>query len=141
MDRIIKTDAEWRSILTAEQYYVLRERGTERPFTGKYWSLNDDGDYVCAGCGQVLFHSDAKFDAGCGWPSFYEAASAGSVETRDDFSFGMHRTEVICSRCGGHLGHVFPDGPEPTGLRYCINSASLVFVQSPGRGEAGTPSG
>ncbi|MGC8667614.1 MAG: peptide-methionine (R)-S-oxide reductase MsrB [Chthonomonadales bacterium] len=137
MERIIKTDAEWRNLLTAEQYYVLREGGTERPFTGKYWSLNEEGDYTCAGCGQVLFHSDAKFDAGCGWPSFYEVAEAGSIETRDDFSFGMHRIEVVCSRCGGHLGHVFPDGPQPTGLRYCINSASLNFVTRAGdRGNA-----
>jgi len=139
MDRVIKSDAEWRNILTAEQYYVLRERGTERPFTGKYWSLNDEGDYTCAGCGQVLFHSDAKFDAGCGWPSFYAAADEGSIETRDDFSFGMHRIEVICSRCGGHLGHLFPDGPQPTGLRYCINSASLNFVKRSERGQDAAP--
>ena len=126
-DKITKTDAEWREQLTPEQYNVLRQQGTERPFTGKYWNLKDDGTYTCAACGQELFRSDTKFDSGCGWPSFYDALDGGKVETRTDTSHGMVRTEVVCSRCGGHLGHVFEDGPNPTGLRYCINSASLRF--------------
>jgi len=126
-DKITKTDAEWREQLTPEQYNVLRQQGTERPFTGKYWNLKDDGTYSCAACGQELFRSDTKFDSGCGWPSFYDALDSGKVEARTDTSHGMVRTEVVCSRCGGHLGHVFEDGPNPTGLRYCINSASLQF--------------
>jgi peptide-methionine (R)-S-oxide reductase len=124
---IDKPADEWRRELTPEQYHVLREKGTERPFTGRYWNVNDEGVYSCAGCGQELFASDAKFDAGCGWPSFSDAMAADRIEARDDTTFGMHRTEVICKRCGGHLGHVFDDGPKPTGLRYCINSASLQF--------------
>jgi peptide-methionine (R)-S-oxide reductase len=126
-DKIVKSEQEWKEALTPEQYRILRERGTERAFTGRYWNLKEDGTYTCAGCGQELFQSDTKFDSGCGWPSFYDAAASGRVTARDDFSHGMHRIEVLCSRCGGHLGHVFDDGPEPTGQRYCINSASLQF--------------
>jgi peptide-methionine (R)-S-oxide reductase len=125
--RVAKSDDEWRETLTPEQYRVLREKGTERPFTGNYWDMKDDGTYVCAGCGQELFTSDTKFDSGCGWPSFYDAIDKGRIELREDTSHGMHRTEVVCSKCGGHLGHVFDDGPDPTGKRYCINSASLDF--------------
>ncbi|HZO91132.1 MAG TPA: peptide-methionine (R)-S-oxide reductase MsrB [Chthonomonadaceae bacterium] len=122
---IVKSEEEWKRELTPEQYHVLREKGTERPFTGKYWNVMEPGTYVCAACGQELFTSDTKFDAGCGWPSFWNVIDKSKIRTRDDYSYGMHRIEVLCSRCGGHLGHVFPDGPEPTGLRYCINSASL----------------
>jgi peptide-methionine (R)-S-oxide reductase len=128
MEKIIKTDEEWRKELTPEQYHILRQAGTERPFTGRYWDVKDDGTYVCAGCGQELFTADEKFDSHCGWPSFSDV-NPGAVETREDHSHGMHRIEVLCSRCGGHLGHVFEDGPQPTGLRYCINSASLNFLR------------
>jgi peptide-methionine (R)-S-oxide reductase len=126
-DKLEKPDEEWRSRLSPEQYHVLREKGTERPFSGKYWNLKDDGTYSCAACGQELFKSETKFDSGCGWPSFFDALDKSKVETHEDHSHGMHRIEVTCSKCGGHLGHVFPDGPNPTGLRYCINSASLDF--------------
>ncbi|HVT14169.1 MAG TPA: peptide-methionine (R)-S-oxide reductase MsrB [Fimbriimonadaceae bacterium] len=124
---IEKTEEEWRGILTPEQYRVLRQAGTERAFTGEYWNHKEKGLYRCAGCGIELFDSETKFDSGCGWPSFYEALDKNKVEEREDGSFGMHRIEVLCKACGGHLGHVFPDGPRPTGLRYCINSASLKF--------------
>lgn len=123
---IQKTDAEWREELTPEQYAVLRQAGTERAFTGKYWDNHEDGVFRCAGCGAELFSSDTKFESGSGWPSFTEPAIAENVETKRDVSHGMERVEVICKACGGHLGHVFPDGPrEAGGLRYCINSAAL----------------
>ena len=122
-----RTEAEWRKILTPEQYHVLREAGTERPFTGKYWNTKEPGVYRCAACGEILFKSDDKFDSGCGWPSFSEIAAQKKVVARVDNSHGMQRTEVLCGNCGSHLGHVFEDGPAPTGLRYCINSASIQF--------------
>lgn len=124
---VTKTEEEWKGILTPEQFRVLREAGTERPFTGEYWNTRDKGVYRCAGCGAELFDSEAKFDSGCGWPSFYDSLDKSKVEEREDNGFGMQRVEVLCKACGGHLGHVFPDGPNPTGLRYCINSASLKF--------------
>jgi peptide-methionine (R)-S-oxide reductase len=121
-----KTDEQWRETLTPEQYQVLRQGGTERAFTGRYWNAHDDGVYRCAGCGAELFSSDTKFDSGSGWPSFTEPRIAEAIETRADRSLGMSRLEVVCRACGGHLGHVFDDGPrEAGGLRYCINSASL----------------
>jgi peptide-methionine (R)-S-oxide reductase len=124
-DKMIKTDEEWRKILTPEQFHVLREKGTERPFTGAYYQSHDKAMYVCAACGNELFDSGTKFESGTGWPSFTAPAGTGSVETESDGAHGMVRTEVHCSRCGGHLGHVFDDGPGPEGLRYCINSASI----------------
>ena len=129
-EKIVCSEAEWRARLSPEQYRVLREKGTERPFTGALTENRETGNYHCAGCGALLFASRAKFDSGCGWPSFSFPAGANSVEEHEDLSFGMRRVEVTCASCGGHLGHVFPDGPRPTGLRYCINSASLAFTRA-----------
>ena len=127
-EKLALSDAQWRERLTPEQYQVLRQGGTERAFTGKYEQNKDTGHYLCAACGQRLFVSETKFESGSGWPSFTQPAAAGAVKENSDVSHGMTRTEVVCARCEGHLGHVFPDGPGPAGLRYCINSASLDFV-------------
>ncbi len=134
-EKVIKPESEWKKQLTPTQYQVLREKATERPFTGEYVHHKTDGTYTCAACGQELFRSDTKFDSGSGWPSFWEAADKDKVELRDDSSHGMQRTEVLCRRCGGHLGHLFDDGPQPTGQRYCINSASLAFKAQSKDGE------
>lgn len=128
-DKINHSNEEWKKILTSEQYRVLREHGTERAFTGEYYDSHEKGTYLCAGCGLPLFHSETKFDSGTGWPSYYAPINDSCIEENRDTSFGMIRVEVHCSRCGGHMGHVFNDGPNPTGLRYCINSVSLKFEE------------
>ncbi len=125
MTKIEKSEEEWRAELTPEQYRVLRQKGTEAPFTGEYDHVFEPGAYICAGCGTTLFGSETKYDSGCGWPAFFAPADAEAIDEEVDASHGMIRTEVLCASCGGHLGHVFPDGPAPTGLRYCINSAAL----------------
>ena len=130
--KITKTDIDWRNELTPEQYHVLREKGTERAFTGTYWNDHRPGVYRCAGCGAELFDANTKFESGTGWPSFYEPVGPEAVDEEQDRSFFMTRTEVECASCGGHLGHVFPDGPRPTGLRYCINSAALKLAPESG---------
>lgn len=127
---IERSEEEWKKVLTPEQYSILRLKGTDRPFTGKYYRTTDNGVYQCAGCGYDLFTSDMKFDSDCGWPSFDKAMEGGRIKTQEDRSYGMVRTEILCGRCGGHLGHLFEDGPTDTGLRYCVNSTSLNFVRS-----------
>jgi peptide-methionine (R)-S-oxide reductase len=129
MTKVRKTEAEWRAELTPEQYHVLREKGTEAPFSGEYDRAFEPGTYRCAGCGVELFRSETKYDSGCGWPAFYAAANEDALDEETDTTYGMVRTEVMCSNCGGHLGHVFPDGPAPTRLRYCINSGALKLEE------------
>ena len=135
MEKVTKSEQEWKAELSPEQYHVLREAGTEAPFTGEYVDTKEGGVYRCAACGQELFDSGTKFDSGTGWPSFFDPMDSDRVETHEDNSQGMRRIEVVCSRCGSHLGHVFPDGPRPTGQRYCINSCSLDFDEGAGADE------
>ncbi len=132
-DELPSTEAEWLERLGPEAFAIMREQGTERAFTGEFWDKNEQGSYRCKGCGEVLFLSDAKFDSGCGWPSFFLPASAAPIEERSDNSYGMQRTEVVCTGCNSHLGHVFNDGPPVTGLRYCINSVCLDFEEVNGQ--------
>lgn len=127
-EKIIKTEEEWEKLLSTEEYRILRQKGTERAFTGKYWDHHETGIYTCAGCGTELFESDTKFDSGCGWPSYFQPIDSSRIFYKEDKSYGMIRTEVMCAKCDGHLGHVFDDGPPPTGLRYCINSGSMNFI-------------
>ncbi|HTJ48678.1 MAG TPA: peptide-methionine (R)-S-oxide reductase MsrB [Cyclobacteriaceae bacterium] len=128
--KVVKSEEEWKKILTPEQYAILREKGTDRPFTGKYYLTTDKGTYLCAACGAELFTSDMKFESSCGWPSFDKEMLGGKVKTQTDYTHGMVRTEILCAKCGGHLGHLFDDGPTETGKRYCVNSTSLNFVKA-----------